>query len=231
MLDPATVEDVGSLLRRLCAELERRLRAGEDCRAEQFLEAYPALASDPDSALKLIRTEWLARKALGQGGSSEKWLARFPQWRESLQRWLDQDAVPLSTTDGGVRTIAQCGGRTAEPAAPLPVADQSLDDHEIRGELGRGGMGVVYCAWDPTLKREVALKKIRAGTLATPDEVRRFYREAQAAARLLHPNIVPIHGMGLHGGEHCFTMPLLTGGNLEQNKQRFQGDARVAVLL
>ncbi|MBI1916656.1 MAG: serine/threonine protein kinase [Planctomycetes bacterium] len=232
MPDPATVEDVQSLLRRVCAELERRLQVGEDCRAEQFLEAYPGLASDPDSALELIRAEWLARKALRQDGSSEELLARFPQWRESLQRWLDQDPAPLGTTDGGVRTVAQRRGCPAvEPAQPLPVAAQSLDDHEIRGELGRGGMGVVHRAWDPTLKREVALKKIRAGTLATPDEVRRFYREAEAAARLYHPNIVPIYGMGLHGGEHCFTMLLLTGGSLEQNKQRFQGDARVAVRL
>jgi serine/threonine protein kinase len=228
--DPATVEDLQRLRQRVCAELERRLRAGEDCRAEQFLEAYPALASNPDSALELIRTEWLARKALGQDSSSEELLARFPQWRDSLQRWLDHDAVPLGTTDGGERTVAQRGGRSAEPAPPVPGTDLSLNDLEIRGELGHGGMGIVYRAWDPTLKREVALKKIRGGTLATPDQVRRFYREAQAAARLFHPNIVPIYSMGLHGGEHCFTMLLLTGGNLEQNKQRFQ-EARGAVRL
>src|SRR5439155_13631881 len=113
--DPATAEDPQRRLRRACAELERRLRAGEDCRAEQFLEAYPGMASDPDSALELIRAEWLARKALGRSGSSEEWLARFPQWRESLQSWFDRDAAPLDTTDRGVRTLPQRGGHaTAE---------------------------------------------------------------------------------------------------------------------
>src|SRR5439155_9787695 len=98
--DPATAEDPQRRLRRACAELERRLRAGEDCRAEQFLEAYPGLASDPDSALELIRAEWLVRKALGQSGGSDEWLARFPQWRVPLQHWLDRQAGPSATTDG-----------------------------------------------------------------------------------------------------------------------------------
>src|SRR5262249_61026383 len=68
--NPATAEDPRSVLRRACAELERRLRAGEDCHAEQFLAAYPVLASDPDRALELIQTEWLRPQAPGRGGGA-----------------------------------------------------------------------------------------------------------------------------------------------------------------
>ena len=111
----ATAEDRQSLLRRTCVELERRLRGGEDCHAEQYLAAYPGLASDSASALELIRAEWLARKALGQSGSSEEWLARFPQWRESLQRWLDQDGV-WESTPAGIRTVPEHYARKVSAA-------------------------------------------------------------------------------------------------------------------
>src|SRR5262249_57062477 len=121
--------------------------------------------------------------------------------------------------------------RSASGPPGLDTVERSLDDHELLAEIGRGGMGVVYRAWDPALRREVALKKIRSGALASPDEVRRFYREARAAARLRHPNIVPVHGLGLHRGEHCFTMPLVLGGSLEQHKERFVDNPLAAVAL
>ncbi|MBI1916654.1 MAG: serine/threonine protein kinase [Planctomycetes bacterium] len=224
--DPATADDPRSALQHACAELERRLRAGEDCHAEQLLADYPGLASDPDCALELVQAEWLARKALGRSGPPEDWFTRFPQWRESLKRWLDRDGpLPGSTADSE-RTVPASNSPPRHPNLPLP--EQTLDDLEVRGEIGHGGMGNVYRAWDPILKREVALKKIRTGTLATPEQVHRFYREARAAARLQHPNILPIHGMGLHRGEHCFTMPLVTGGSLADRGSRDSGSGRSA---
>ncbi|HKB41737.1 MAG TPA: serine/threonine-protein kinase [Gemmataceae bacterium] len=225
----AAADDSRSVLRHACAELEQRLRAGEDCHAEQLLAAHPELASDPDRALELIQVEWLARQALGRSGPPEEWFARFPQWADSLRRWLDQDGPLPGTTADSERTVPSSHPPPRRPKVPLP--EQRLDDLEIRGEIGHGGMGIVYRAWDPALRREVALKKIRAGTLATPDQVSRFYREARAAAQLQHPNILPIHGMGLHHGEHCFTMPLLTGGSLADHANRFSASLRAAVVL
>jgi tRNA A-37 threonylcarbamoyl transferase component Bud32 len=226
--DSAAADDSRSVLRHACAELEQRLRAGEDCRAEQLLAAHPELASDPDRALELIQAEWLARRALGRSGPPAEWFARFPQWADSLQRWLDQDGPLPGTTADSERTLPSSHRPPRRPKVPLP--EQRLDDLEVRGEIGHGGMGIVYRAWDPALRREVALKKIRAGTLANADQVHRFYREARAAAQLLHPNILPIHGMGLHHGEHCFTMPLLTGGSLADHAARYT-NLRAAVAL
>ncbi|MBL9116975.1 MAG: serine/threonine protein kinase [Verrucomicrobiaceae bacterium] len=89
-----------------------------------------------------------------------------------------------------------------------------VGDYELLEEVAKGGMGVVWKARQTKLDRLVAVKMIRGGALAGEEEVRRFHAEAQAAANLRHPNIVSIHEVGEHEGQHYYSMDFIEGTTL-----------------
>jgi len=110
------------------------------------------------------------------------------------------------------RTTAPRAGDRGSDSGELPV---QLGRYEVTGELGRGGVGVVYEAWDPRLGRRIALKTLIAGRDASETEVRRFLREVRAAAHLRHPSIVPVHDAGSIAGRFYLAMDLIDGESLD----------------
>ncbi|MGD0093547.1 MAG: serine/threonine-protein kinase, partial [Planctomycetota bacterium] len=120
----------------------------------------------------------------------------------------------------------QTGAAAADEAGSAPPSSAStglakgelrtVGPYRIVKVLGRGGMGVVYKAMDTRLGRTVALKVLRTTGDAHPDEIARFKLEAQNAAKLQHPNIVPIHDTGTVGDLDYFTMDYIEGGTLSQ---------------
>jgi tetratricopeptide (TPR) repeat protein len=126
-------------------------------------------------------------------------------------RPMSGNSSDLPTLDTPIVPPPPSKGRKPRPAQPDSVAG-----YEVVSTLGRGGMGVVYKAWQVKLKRMVALKMILAGGHASPEQLSRFRGEAEAVARLQHPGIVQIYEIGEEHGQPFFSLEFVSGGPLDK---------------
>jgi serine/threonine-protein kinase len=194
----------------------RRWQAGERVPAEAYFREYPQLRDDPERALYLIYGEFLVRESLGEGPDRDEYLRRFPALAARLADQFKLHGA-MGTVPGP--SVPPTRMTTPDMDRPLPVpvlSSGSVPGYEILGELGRGGMGVVYQARQKRLNRRVALKMLLAGSHAGDDALARFAVEAEAVARLQHANIVQIHEVGEHHGLPFFSLEFVEGGSLAQ---------------
>lgn len=206
--------ELANLLR---ADLFHRWQQGERTRVDIYFADFPALASDKEAALTLVMGEVLLRQEAGDPASLAELQQRFPALADDLPRRLSNLATLVSQWDHD--TDGQAGPIPGPAHAPLFRPKSSwphIPGYQIQGELGRGGMGVVYKAFQTDLKRLVAIKMILAGAQAGANELARFRIEAEAVARLKHVNIVQIHEIGVQGGQHYFSLEFVEGGSLQQ---------------
>ncbi len=197
--DEPTLPSPDTLLDRLLAERRRRWQSGERDVLRDLLDRHPDLAADARRAAVLVYAEFVHRDEAGEAPALDDYLRGFPPLAEELRR--------LHEAEGLLAALLP-------PVGDLPPGPARFGDYELLGEIGRGGMGVVYRARQVSLDRVVALKMILSGRLASPEEVARFQTEARTAARLRHPNIVAVHEVDEYDGRHYFSMDFVEGGSL-----------------
>ncbi len=220
-------------LRQICGELRERLRAGESARVEEFLQRHPLLARDDEAILELIHAEVTTRNDIGERPSLKEWEERFPQ----LLPRMEQIVSLRPAFDSEMPTLTDSSAGVAHSLDAVAAQDGRLriGSYQVLQEIGRGGMGVVYRARQTNLSRIVALKMILAGEHAGLRERARLRNEAQAAAQLMHPNVVQIFEIGEHEGLPFLAMEFVAGGNLTRTlramPQAFRWSARLTETL
>ena len=187
----------------VCSRFEAMWKAGAQPRIEDYLADLADL-DKPEILRELILVDVYYRRQRGESCQPDDYHARFPE--------LAADWLTSALATDSVPTIAETRGDKVTETRPGRV--RYFGDYELLEEIARGGMGVVYKARQVSLNRSVALKMILAGQLASDTDVQRFRQEAEAAANLDHPHIVPIYEVGEHEGQNFFSMKLIDGPSL-----------------
>ena len=163
--------------------------------------------------VEALAEEFVERFRRGERPALSEYTMRYPELADDIR-----DLFPALVMLEDVRPAPGFASSASADSGILSVGKklERLGDYRILREVGRGGMGIVYEAEQESLGRHVALKVLLMHALHDPRQLQRFQREARAAARLHHTNIVPVFGVGEHDGLHYYVMQFITGQGLDQ---------------
>ena len=218
-----------------CDRFEADWRAGGPLDLEAFLETVEGVAESARGHLfrELLALELEFLRERGERPSLGEYRERFPEFQAALDSAATLGALDPDATRAPGSAEPHSGDDQVEVVRVGPDTEEVLRSagYEVVRELGRGGMGVVYEARQVALNRVVAIKLIRSAEFASEAERLRFRNEAEAVARMDHPNIVPIYEVRRHRGNDFFSMKLVPGAGLDKRLDRYLADPRAAARL
>ncbi|VTR98206.1 WD40 repeat domain-containing serine/threonine protein kinase [Tuwongella immobilis] len=214
------VDDPMQQFRAACQQVDRCVRAGEPSILADWVAPGAPLLADLDLAVELVFTEYVTREMLGQKPSPDEYYNRFPHLAKALAQLFQvdqllQDSQSLQPEHERSRSTLPDGTWTGlhRPNRAMPT---HLGRYRILQELGAGGMGIVYHAWDGLLRRPVAIKLIRSGAAASESDLARLRQEAAALARCSHSHLVQIFEVGESEGQPFLVLEYVPGPTLRE---------------
>jgi serine/threonine protein kinase/WD40 repeat protein/tetratricopeptide (TPR) repeat protein len=171
----------------------------------------PSSDSSRDVVLERLAAEFVERHRNGEHPPLSEYTARHPELAADIR-----ELFPALVQIEKLKPPTEATGEFEQPRPAAATKLERLGDYRILREVGRGGMGVVYEAEQESLGRHVALKVLPSSALLNPTYLARFRREAKAAGRLHHTNIVPVFGVGECDGVHFYAMQFIHGEGLDR---------------
>jgi serine/threonine protein kinase len=175
----------------------------------QVLASSATQCESHASGMLPVLEEYLNELEAGRAPDPDSLIARHPEMADELRAYLQQ----VNALHQATMALHGASVDPSLPRADVPEPAQ-IGDFTLVRELGRGGMGIVYEAEQISLKRRVALKVLPLAAALDERQLQRFKHEAEAAAHLQHPNIVPVHSVGYERGIHFYAMQFIDGQSL-----------------
>jgi serine/threonine protein kinase len=203
--------------------------AGQRPSVQELLDGS-SFPDDSGALLDLLYNEIVLREERGEQPALDEYLKQYPHLADDLKLHFEVHAALREDLLCDTQRIPDAGSQD-QPDLEADDASPRLADYEIVGRLGEGGMAVVYKARHRRLHRLVALKMIQPGRVPSPRELLRFQTEAEAIARLQHPNIVQIYEVGQSKGLPYLVLELVEGSTLAGMLQRLTFTPKAAARL
>jgi eukaryotic-like serine/threonine-protein kinase len=208
------IDSVDSSLESLISEQVKAWMRGDRPPIKLLVDRHPAIFDQPKALVELVNQEIVLRQIRGETPRPGDYLIDFPHLAEPLARLFEVHSAVSNLPESNESPDLELRNRMTNGTRLEIASAPQIPGYEIKGTLGRGGVGIVYLARHRALDRIVALKVLQEGRQREPEHRARFAREAAAVAKCQHPNLVQIHEIGEYSGQSYLALEYVEGARL-----------------